>query len=247
MNSTFMKQLFILTLLSFSLIACSIEKTDLTADWSAEKFYYEAKSAMEDGNYNIAIDYLETLESRFPFGVYATQAQLDIIYAYYEFSEPDSAIASADRFIKLNPKHPNVDYAYYMKGLANFNRGGTILDKIQERDVAQFDPTLLNKSFRDLSTLIALFPNSRYAADVKKRLIFLRNKMAQSELHIAKYYQSREAWSAAANRVKVILQEYQGSDVIKEALEIQLDAYQNLGFETLAKDVERIIELNFGT
>ncbi len=241
-----MKQLFILTLLSFSLIACSLEKTDPTAKWSAERFYHEAKSAMSNQNFETAIDYLESLESRYPFGRFATQAQLDVIYAYYEYDEPESAIASANRFIKLNPKHPNVDYAYYIKGLANFNRGGTILDNIVARDVSQFDASTLNRSYQDLSTLISLFPNSRYAPDVKKRLIFLRNQMAASELNIAKYYQSREAWSAAANRVKLILTQYQGSSVIKEALEIQLDAYQNLGFDVLADDVKRIIEINYG-
>lgn len=241
-----MKQLFILTLLSFSLIACSLEKTDPTANWSAERFYRESKEAIGDKNFETAIDYLESLESRYPFGKFTTQAQLDVIYAYYEYSEPESAIASADRFIKLNPKHPNVDYAYYIKGLANFNRGGSILDKMLPRDVSQFDLSTLNNSYQDLSTLVILFPESRYAADAKQRLIFLRNQMATAQLSIAKYYQSREAWSAAANRVKLILSQYQGSEVVKEALEIQLHAYQNLGFDELANDIKRIIAINYG-
>ncbi len=246
MNSNLMKQLLILALLSFTLIACSTEQNDPTANWNAERFYIESKAAMGNGNFDIAIEYLESLESRYPFGKFATQAQLDVIYAYYQYDEPESAIASADRFIKLNPKHPNVDYAYYIKGLANFNRGGTILDKIQDRDISQFDASTLHTAYRDLSQLIILFPNSRYAADVKKRLVFLRNQMAKSELNIAKFYQSREAWAAAANRIKVILTKYQGSEVIKEALEIQLNAYQQLGFNNLANDVQRIIDINYG-
>ncbi len=241
-----MKHLLILALLSFSLIACSTEETDPTLDWSAERFYQEATLAIKEFDFNKAIEYLESLESRYPFGKYATQAQLDIIYAYYRYDEPESAIASADRFIKLNPKHPNVDYAYYIKGLANFDRGGTILDIIQERDLSQFDAQTLEHSYRDLSTLVTLFPDSIYAPDVRKRLVFLRNQMAKSELNIAKYYQSREAWSAASNRVKVILEKYQGSDVIKEALEVQLDAYEHLGFTDLANDTKRIIDINFG-
>ena len=241
-----MKQLFILALLSFSLISCSLDKTDPTKHWNAERFYHEAKTAMDSGNFDTAIDYLESLESRFPFGRFATQAQLDVIYAYYRYDEPESAIASADRFIKLNPKHPNVDYAYYIKGLTNFTRGGTILDKIVPRDVSKFDAATLDNSYQDFSSLVTLFPNSPYVKDSKQRLIFLRNKMAKSELNIAKYYQTRKAWAAAANRVKLILNKYQGSDVIKEALEIQLDAYQNLGFEELAKDVKRIIDINYG-
>lgn len=242
-----MKQLLLLTILSFSLIACSLEKTDPTKDWSAARFYQEAKASMDNGNFDTAIEYLESLEARFPFGKFATQAQLDVIYAYYKYDEPESAIASADRFIKLNPKHPNVDYAYYIKGLANFNRGGTILDKISPRDISQFDAVTLSAAYQDLSTLVILFPKSRYAPDVKQRLVFLRNQMAKSELNIAKYYQSREAWAAAANRVKLILSKYQGSEVIKESLKIQLDAYQHLGFEELANDVKRIIDINYGT
>lgn len=242
-----MKRLLILALLSFSLIACSLEETDPTKDWSAARFYHEAKTAMDLANFDTAIEYLESLESRFPFGKFATQAQLDVIYAYYRYDEPESAIASADRFIKLNPKHPNVDYAYYIKGLVNFDRGGTILDKISTRDISQFDPSTMNKSYQDLSTLITLFPDSRYVPDVKQRLIYLRNQMAKSELNIAKFYQSRKAWAAAANRVKLILSKFQGSDVIKEALEVQLDAYQHLGFDELANDVKRIIDLNYGT
>jgi len=241
-----MKHLLILALLSFSLIACSTEETDPTLGWSAERFYDEATTAIDNHDFNQAIDYLESLESRYPFGKFATQAQLDVIYAYYKYDEPESAVASADRFIKLNPKHPNVDYAYYIKGLANFNRGGTILDILKERDLSEFDPTTLNKSYRDLSTLIVLFPKSIYVPDVKQRLVFLRNQMAKSELNIAKYYQSREAWSAVANRTKTILKQYQGSDVIKETLEIQLDAYQHLGFTDLANDIKRIIEINYG-
>jgi len=241
-----MKHLLILALLCFSLIACSTEEIDPTLGWSAERFYDEATSAIDNHDFNQAIDYLESLESRYPFGKFATQAQLDVIYAYYKYDEPESAVASADRFIKLNPKHPNVDYAYYIKGLANFNRGGTILDALKERDLSEFDPTTLNKSYRDLSTLIVLFPKSIYVPDVKQRLVFLRNQMAKSELNIAKYYQSREAWSAVANRTKTILKQYQGSDVIKETLEIQLDAYQHLGFTDLANDIKRIIEINYG-
>jgi len=241
-----MKQLFILTLLSLSLIACSTEEKDPTAGWSAQRFYTEAKLAMDGGNFEQAIEFLESLEARYPFGKFATQAQLDVIYAYYQFNEPESSIAAADRFIKLNPKHPNVDYAYYIKGLTNFDRGGTILDLLKERDLSEFDPSSLDASYRDLSTLVTLFPDSRYAPDVKQRLVFLRNQMARSELHIAKYYQSREAWAAAANRVKNILKQYQGSEVIEEALKVQLDAYQQLGFDDLANDVQRILEVNYG-
>lgn len=241
-----MKTLLLLSLLALTLTACSKEKVDPTAHWDAQRFYVESKLALDSGDFDNAINYLESLEARYPFGKFATQAQLDVIYAYYEFDEPESTIAAADRFIKINPRHPNVDYAYYIKGLASFNRGGTILDKLHERDIAEFDLTHMQRSFQDLSQLVSLFPDSRYTPDAKERLTFLRNSMAQSELYIAQFYMSREAWAAAANRVKLILERYQGAESIKEALEVQLLAYKKLGFDDLADDVQRIIDINYG-
>lgn len=241
-----MKHIIILALLQLTLVACNLEKVDPTANWSAEKFYNESKRAMDDIEFDTAIKYLETLEARYPFGKFVTQAQLDVIYAYYRYDEPDSAIAAADRFIKLNPRHPNVDYAYYMKGLANYDRGGTILDKLQERDVSQYDTSPLKKSYQDLSTLIKLYPESKYASDVRQRLVHSRNIIAKYELNVANYYMRREAWAAAANRAKIVLEQFQGSESVKPALELQLKAYNNLGLTDLANDIKQILELNYG-
>lgn len=244
--ANFMKLLIILAFLQFTLISCSQENIDPTANWSAQRFYTEANLALDSGQLEQAIDYLETLEARFPFGQHATQAQLDVIYAYYRYDEPDSAIAAANRFIKLYPRHPNVDYAYYMRGLANFDRGGTIMDLIKARDLSEYDTVPLKKSFQDLSTLIQVFPDSKYANDVKQRLVFMRNIIAKHELNIAEYYLSREAYVAAVNRAKIVLEQYQGSESVKPALELQLKAYQALGLTDLANDVKRILDLNFG-
>jgi len=238
----------ILTLCALIILsACGPSKDDVdpTADWSVETFYLEARSELDDGNYLTAIEYYETLESRFPFGKYAMQAQIDVAYAYFKFEEPDSAITALDRFIKLHPRHPAVDYAYYLKGLVNFERGGTILDVIVTRDLSEFDRNLLLRAYNDFKLLTQRFPSSEYATDARKRMIFLRNELARSDFKIANYYASREAWVAVTGRTRFILLNYQGTDVIKSTLELQLKAYQKLGLEQLASDTQRIINLNF--
>jgi len=239
---------FLLTLITLAgLPGCGPNKeVDPTADWSAEKFYLEARAELEDGNYLTAIEYFETLESRFPFGKYAMQAQIDVAYAYFKFDEPDSAITAIDRFIKLHPRHEAVDYAYYLKGLVNFERGGNILDVISDRDLSDFDRNLILRAYNDFKLLIQRFPESKYATDARKRMIYLRNELARADFKIASYYASRDAWVAVTGRTQLILQNYQGTSVIKPALELQLKAYQKLGLTKPADDTRRIIDLNFG-
>ena len=234
-------------LLVLSLVACSPakEEIDPTAEWSAERFYLEARAELDSGNYLTAIEYYETLESRYPFGKHATQAQIDVAYAYYKFNEPDSAVTAIDRFIKLHPRDPAVDYAYYLKGLVNFERGGTILDILSERDVSEFDKNLLLTSYNDCRLLVQRFPDSKYVGDASKRMIYLRDELARADFSVASYYASRDAWVAVANRTKFILQNYQGTSVIKPTLELQLKAYQALEMDELARDTQRIIDLNY--
>ena len=234
--------------LAFVLSACgpAKEEVDPTADWTAEQFYQEASAELAEGNYLTAIEYYETLESRFPFGKYATQAQIDVAYAYFKFDEPDSAITALDRFIKLHPRHPAVDYAYYLKGLVNFERGGTVLDVLSERDLSEFDKNLLLRAYNDFNQLMLRFPSSKYATDARKRMIYLRNELARADYNIASYYATIDAWIAVTGRTRFILENYQGSVVIKPTLELQLRAYQELGLEELARDTQRILDLNYG-
>ena len=240
-------RVIILLTISLLLIACGpVKEVDITADWSVERLYRSARSNLDEGRYLTAIEQYENLESRFPFGKYATQAQLDVAYAYHKFDEHESASAAVERFIKLNPRHETVDYAYYLRGLVNFGRGGSILDFMHKRDLSNYDKSILLKAYDDFQLLIRRFPNSQYAADSKQRLIFLREKMAQADYKVASYYASRSAWVAAANRTKDILLNYQGTTVIPLALQIQLQAYENLGLIDLANDTRRIIELNYG-
>jgi len=236
----------IYTVLALGLAGCGpVKDVDPTADWDVERFYLEARAELESSNYLTAIEYYETLESRYPFGKYATQAQIDVAYAYYKFNEPDSAITAIDRFIKLHPRNPSVDYAYYLKGLVNFERGGTVLDMLSEREPSAFDRNLLLNAYNDFKRLVQRFPDSNYAEDAGKRMIYLRDELARADFQVASYYASRDAWVAVANRTRYILQHYQGSSVIKSTLELQLQAYQQLELDELARDTQRIIDLNY--
>lgn len=224
---------------------CSTKETDPTADWSVSKLYNEAKKNRTSANYPTAIEYYETLESRFPFGVHAIQSKLDVAYTYYKYNEPESATAAADRFIKLHPRHEAVDYAYYLKGLINFGLKDSFIDKFYTRDLADYDKSIMQQSYQDFSVLVNRFPKSIYTKNALKRLAFLRNEMARSELKIAEFYITKGAWVAAANRAKGVLETYQGSDSIKRALEIQIESYQQLGLDDLVKDTRRVMNLNF--
>ncbi len=234
-------------LIVVTLSGCSLlpEQVDKTKGWSASKFYTEAKSSLDDGDYKTAIKYFEGLEARYPFGTYAQQAQLEAAYAYYKYEEPDSAISTLDRFIKTYPRHPNVDYAYYLKGLVNFNRGKGFLDEHMPVDPTKRDPGSARQSFEDFSTLVTKFPHSKYTPDARKRMIYLRNLLAAYEVHVARYYMERGAYVAAANRTKYVLQNYQHTPAVPKALVVMIQAYRKLGLNDLANDAMRVLELNF--
>jgi len=243
----FMRLSSLLLILMVLLNACSLlpGKIDETKNWSAAKLYTEAKSNLGDGNYETAIDYFEKLEARYPFGRYAQQAQLEIAYAYYKYDEPDSAISAADRFIKTNPQHPNVDYAYYLKGLVNFSRGQSIIDKFLPRDLSQRDPGYARKAFFDFQKLVKRFPDSRYAGDARQRMVYLRNILARYELHVADYYMRRGEYLAAANRARYVLANYEGTPSQADALVVMVRAYRKLKLPALAADARRVLKLNY--
>mgnify|MGYP003377754198 CR=1 FL=1 len=167
-----LKLLFTGLIAAALLAGCSLlpDKIDETRGWSAQRLYSEAKEAMNGGNYKTALEYLDKLQARYPFGRFAQQAQLDTIYIQYKDNEPDAALAAADRFIKANPRHPYVDYAYYMKGLVNFRRNNTILEQIAPSDRAKTDTATARQSYSDFAELIRKFPNSKYAEDARQRL-----------------------------------------------------------------------------
>lgn len=238
----------ILVTIAILIAGCGpVKEIDETAGWSVERLYNNARQHLDDGQYLTAIERFEKLESRYPFGKFATQAQLDVAYAYYKFDEPESALAAVERFIKLNPRHEAVDYAYYLRGLVNFDRGGGVLDVFYDREVSDYDRNLLLKSYDDFKLLVRRFADSRYVEDSRQRMVYLREQLARGDLKIAQYYADRSAWVAAAKRTNAILLDYQGTTVIPAALAIQLRAYKELGLSELADDTRRIIELNYGS
>lgn len=221
------------------------EQIDETKDWSAQKLYSEAKSSLSEADWERAIDLYEKLEARYPFGRYAQQALLESAYAYYKYYEPDSAISAVDRFIKTYPRHPNLDYAYYLRGLVNFTRGDNFMDRLLPRDPSERDAGATRQAFFDFAELVKRFPDSRYAKDAGQRMLFLRNNLAQYEMHVADYYMRRGAYVAAANRAKQVIESYQGTPAVPEALVTLVQAYRKLGMDDLAADAERVLKLNY--
>lgn len=221
------------------------EKIDETKDWSVTKLYSEAKDELDSGNYKLAVEYLEKLQARYPFGRYAQQAQLDLIYAYYKDDEPDSAIAAADRFIKANPRNPYVDYAFYMRGLVNFSRGETVVNRLFPNDPAKTDTSVVRQSYNDFAELVRKFPKSPYAEDARQRMLYLHNSLATHEVNVADYYLRQGAYVAAINRAEYVLQNYARTPAVADALAIMVKAYSKLGMQQLAADSLRVLKLNF--
>ncbi len=221
------------------------EKEDKTRNWTAHRLYTEAKTEMQNGSFETAIDYYEKLESRFPFGVYSQQAQLDVAYAYFKYDEPASSIAAADRFIKLHPRHPNVDYAYYLKGLVHFSQGTGLLDRFITRDRSRRDPGAARQSFDAFSELVRRFPQSKYAEDATQRMVYLKNTLAQHEVHVANYYMRRGAYVAAANRARYVVENYQRTPAVPDALVVMAKAYKVMGLDDLASDAMRVLKHNY--
>ena len=225
---------------------CATTLEDPLDKLPADQLYDQAKEALEAGDYQTAIDAFEKLEARFPFGKYAQQAQLEIAYAYYKFEEPDSAIATIDRFMRNNPGHPHLDYALYLRGLVNYNRGSDILDRFVDRKPSERDTRALRESFNDFTRLIKQYPDSKYAEDARKRVVFLHNSLAEYEINVANYYMKRGAWVAAVNRARYVIENYQRTPAAQEALKVLVRAYTRLGMQDLARDAQRVLDANIG-
>ena len=218
---------------------------DPTADWTAQQFYKNAKKELNSGDYELAIEYFETLESRFPFGPYAEQAQLETGYAYFKYNEYDSAIAAADRFIKLHPTHPNVDYAYYLRGLSAFHKKDGPFDAFVDQDPALRDPSSARESFNYFAELIKRYPDSKYTPDAIKRMKYQRNVLADHEIYVANYYMKRGAYVAVVNRAKYVVENYPRTPAVAKALELLAEAYAKLEMDDLAADAKRVLLQNF--
>ena len=213
--------------------------------WDAKKFHDNARSAMDAENYQKAIKLYETLEARYPFGNYAAQTQLDVAYAYFKNDDSEAAIAAVDRFIKIHPRDPHVDYAYYLKGLVNFNRGIGFIDRFLPTDTSQRNPSNAQEAFDNFQELVRRFPDSKYVPDAKQRMLALRNNLAMYEIHVARFYLKRKAYIAAANRGSYVVKEYQRTPAVPYALQVMQEAYTKLGLDDLAADAQRVYEQNY--
>lgn len=213
--------------------------------WNDARFHREAKAALEDKNYQKAIKLYEALEARYPFGDYAAQAQLDVAYAYYKNDDPEAALAAAERFIKVNPRSPGVDYAFYLKGLVNYNRGIGFLERFLPTDASQRDPGSAKDAYDNFNELILRFPESKYVADARLRMVALRNNMAMYEMHVADFYYRRRAYVAAINRADNVVKNYQRTIAVPYALQLMQKSYRKLGMDDLAADAGRVFKLNY--
>jgi outer membrane protein assembly factor BamD len=220
-------------------------ENDETQGWSAQKLYGEAKDAMTGRVWDKAIKYLEKLEARYPYGRYAQQAQLDVAYAYWKNGERASALAAADRFIKLYPNHANVDYAYYLKGLVNFNENTGLFGIIDNPDLSERDSKGTRESFEAFKELANRFPDSKYTEDAQSRMRYLVNSLASYEVHVARYYMKRGAYVAAANRAQYAVQNYPQTPAQEEAVFIMVKAYDALGMADLRDAADRVMRKNF--
>lgn len=239
------RTLWPILLFTLLLAGCSaFQDKDETIGWSQQKLFTEATAEMRAANYERAIKYYEILESRYPFGKYAHQSQLNVAYAYYKYGEPESALAAADRFIRLHPQHPASAYAHYLRGLINFNRSLGFLDRFLPTDTSQRDPGAALDSYKDFAELLRLFPQSEYAEDAARRMLYLRNNLARHEINVAHYYMRRGAFLAAANRAEYVVQNYQRTPAMRDALDLMIAAYSELGMDELANDARRVLALN---
>lgn len=235
------------------LAGCSIfgdkDKTDEEREkarlLSEQQLYERVQEYLDDEKFDLAVKNLQLLESRFPFGVYADQSQLEIVYAYYRNNDKDAAIAAADRFLRLHPRHPDADYAWYMKGLANYSLKPGLLSRFYEADQSARDVASARRSFREFQEFLRRYPDSVYAADARVRMIHIKDVLARHELVVANYYVKRRAYTAAINRAKAVVEQYQKTEAVADAFALLVFSYHRLGLTDLVDDNLAVLQANF--
>jgi len=245
-----MKKYLILLFIGLATISgCSSLNKDpvpkIEDGWGVEQVYSEAKKALDNEDYPTAIKYYNLLEARFPFGDYAQQSLIDSAFAYYKNDDPENALATIDRFIRVYPLNPKLDYAIYLRGLINFTRDVGLVEKYVPRDETQRDPGSAQFALQDFTNLINRFPESQYSEDASQRIVYLRNRLAQHEINVAHFYLRRGAYIAALNRGKYVIENYQRTPAMPEALSIVVRAYKVLELNELSEDALRVLESNY--
>ncbi len=238
-----MKNLVAAATLSLVLAGCS-SNPEVSPDSSAAEIYATGQQKLQDGNFKAAIKQFEALDNRYPFGPYAQQVQLDLIYAYYKSAELPMAIAAIDRFMRLNPTHPNIDYVLYMRGLTAMALDDSLLQGLFGIDRSDRDPQHARVAFKDLSQLVRYYPNSMYANDASKRLVYLKERLAKFDLSVIEYYNKRGAYVAVVNRTEQMLKDYPDTEATRNALPYMEIAYKQMGLNQEANKAESIIVAN---
>ncbi len=227
---------------ALSITSCSKDQAEIERP---EKVYYDqAQRRIKVNNYFGAIESLQRIETQYPFGKYAEQAQVELVYCYFMNGETEAAHSAAERFIRLHPRHPNIDYAYFMKGLSSYTRDAGLLARVTNTDLSSRDVSGAKLAFSELTEFLTRFPDSQYSPYAKKRLIYLRNLVASNELAAADYYITRKAYVAAIRRASYVLENIPNSNQNHRALQVLKTSYEELGYTDLAKDTEKLIALN---
>lgn len=240
------QKITLVVLLSALLSACanSVTGPEIFKNYSAKQILAGGEKELAKGDYKDSIKYFEAIDALYPFSPEAKQGDLDVIYAYYKAEDYALALAAADRYTHLYPMDKHTDYAYYIKGMVNFDKDRTWLQKIHTSSAAELDLVSLKEAFANFSTLIELFPNSQYANDARKHMLYIRSLLAKHELVIAKFYLARHAYIAAANRASDIVKNFKGAPQTKEALQVMVESYTALGLTKQADDAAKILKLN---
>lgn len=236
----------LLLLFSLALWGCSSnDDIEDIPDTGEQQMYEQVQQYLKNGSYSEGVRALQLLESRYPFGKYAEQAQLELIYAHYQAYEHEAAVEAADRFIRLHPQSPSVDYAYYMKGLAAYTGNEDIFDRFIPTDPSERDTSHAKEAFGEFAQLVSRYPASPYAADARARMVYLRNLLARHEIMVANYYFRRGAYLAATNRGAYVVENFQRTPAVADGLAVMAQGYILLGYDELARDTIAVLALNY--
>lgn len=238
-------RLLLFCLIALLLAGCGrFNREDPLETLPVEELYADAKQSLERGNTARAERYYKRLIARFPFGPYTEQSQLELAYTFYRGRQPEEATSAVNRFIRTYPTHPHIEYAFYLRGLINFDRERTAFTRLGGLDMTRRDQGAPRQSFNDFAELIQRYPNGRYAADARQRMVYLRNQLARYEINVATYYLGRRAYVGAVERAKYLLENYPQSEFTGDALAVMAESYRQLGQSTLEADARRVLELN---
>ena len=237
---------FLLLGLAAVVMLAGCARDSIVEDQGPELLYQKGYDAMDASNFAGAIQYFNALEALYPFSPETRQAQLDLIYLYYRSLQPEQAIDAAEEFERENPTHERIDYCLYMRGLTYFDQAPNIIERLMRVDLSLRPPKDTLRSFSTFQELIRRFPDSEYVPDARQRMVFLRNRLAQYENHVAEYYVRRGAYVAAVNRAKYALEHYPEAPQLEKTLQILVTAYERLGMTDLAADAQRVLRQSFG-